>query len=187
MSVTVRTGLPTSTSIITTSTVPASANALATVATTSTAAASVETQLAAGVRGFFAARAAANAAPAPNPKDPLLVASATGDALADVRAETTKRRDVGQAIRAGSGHVAQTRVGFVSVTGPAATVVVCSIDDGVTFEVATGRVVSDAVMTRSDRFDLEQSSDVWKVARVVRIQQWEGVAGCARSPGDFSY
>ena len=158
-----------------------------TTATTSAAASTVEQQLAARVRGMFAAREAANAAPAPNPNSPQLAEFASGEALQSIRDETTRRRDQGQAIRASTANVAQLRVGFVTVTGSTATVAACSVDDGVIFEVATGRVLNDSVMTHNYRIDLEQVGGVWKVSRIVRLQQWEGVAGCARSPGDFPY
>ena len=107
--------------------------------------------------------------------------------MQSIRDETTGRRDQGQAIRASTANVARVRVGFVTVTGTTATVAACSVDDGVIFEVATGRVVNDSVITHNYRIDLEPVGGVWKVSRIVRIQQWEGVAGCARSPGDFPY
>ena len=130
---------------------------------------------------------AANAAPTPNPNLQLLTDVATGDALQSVRDETGRRRDQGQAIRDGVQNLAAIRVGFVTVNGANATVAACSIDDGVIFEVASGRIVNDAVMTHNYRVDLEQLNAVWRVARVVRTQQWEGKAGCANALGDFPY
>lgn len=147
----------------------------------------IEQLLAGRVRSFFDTREAANAAPAPNPDLPQLADVATGEALQSVRDETTRRRDQGQAIRDGAQNLAAIRVGFVTVTGTTATVAACSIDDGVIFEVASGRIVNDAVYTHNYRIDLEQSGDVWRVSRIVRIQQWDGRTGCANSPGDFPY
>lgn len=139
------------------------------------------------IRAFFAARDAANSAPAANPDAPELADAASGTALQDLRDETTRRRDAGQAIRNGQQNLAAIRVGFVSIDGASATAAACSIDDGVIFEVATGRVVNDAVMTHNYRIDLELTGDVWRVSQIVRIQQWNGRAGCANSPGDFPY
>ena len=139
------------------------------------------------VRAFFAARDAANAAPAANLDAPQLADAASGTALQDVRDETTRRRDAGQAIRNGQQKLAAIRVGFVSINGTTATAAACSVDDGVIFEVASGRVVNDAVMTHNYRIDLELTGDVWRVSQIVRIQQWNGRAGCANSPGDFPY
>jgi hypothetical protein len=158
-----------------------------TASTSAAPGAAVEPQLASRVRGLFVAREAANAAPAPKPDSAQLAEFASGEALLSIRDETTRRRDLGQAIRASAANLAQLRVGFVTMTGTTATVAACSVDDGVIFEVATGRVVNDSVITHNYRIDLEQVGGVWRVSRIVRIQQWEGVAGCARSPGDFPY
>ena len=89
--------------------------------------------------------------------------------MQSIRDETTGRRDQGQAIRASTANVARVRVGFVTVTGTTATVAACSVDDGVIFEVASGRVVNDSVITHNYRIDLEQVGGVWKVSRIVRI------------------
>ena len=147
----------------------------------------VEGRLGESVRGFFAARDAANAAPSPNPDSAALADAATGEALQIVRDETARRRDEGQAIRAGTAGLARIGVGFVTVTGASAMVAVCSIDDEIIYEMASNRVVSDAVMTHSYQVDLAHNGARWMVARVVRIQEWQGVAGCARSFDDFPY
>jgi hypothetical protein len=146
----------------------------------------IEKQLAARVRGLFAARRAANAAPTPNPESPQLADFASGEALASLRDETATRRDQGQAIRASTANAAQVRVGFVKVTGTTATVSACSVDDGVILVVATSAVVNDSVMTNNYRVELAQLDGVWKVTSIMRLQQWEGVAGCAKS-GDYPY
>ena len=167
---------------VTTTTV--ASNAMATVTAPTPPAQQV---VATRVRAFFAARDAANAAPVANPDAPQLADAASGTALQDLRDETTRRRDAGQAIRNGQQNLAAIRVGFVTVNGATATAAACSIDDGVIFEVTTGQVVNDAVMTHNYRIDLELTGDVWRVSQIVRIQQWNGRAGCANSPGDFPY
>lgn len=161
--------------------------AVATTTSVSPATRSAENVLGDRVRAFFTARAEANAAPTPNPEFGPLGEAATGDALASVRDETAKRRDQGQAMRPATPSQAQIRVGAVSVTGASATVAACSIDDGVIFDVASGRVVNDAVVTHNYRITLQRDAEVWQVALVERMQRWEGVAGCARALGDFPY
>ena len=147
----------------------------------------IETLIAERIRAFFDAREAANAGPSPDPTDPTLAEVASGEALESAIAETQRRLDDGRAIRPGEQALAETRVGTVQVEGATAQAAVCSIDDGVIYEVATGEVVNDDVVTHNYLVDLEQADDVWRVARVVRLQQWEGVAGCALAPGDFPY
>ena len=61
------------------------------------------------------------------------------------------------------------------------------IDDGVIYDTASNRAVNDAVMTDSFQVDLEHNGARWLVVRFTRIQQWQGVAGCARSLDDFPY
>jgi hypothetical protein len=154
---------------------------------TAPAAQPIELVLADRVRALFAARVAANDAPGADPDDPVLAAVATGDALADLIAETTQRRDDGLAFRAGEQALAAVSVGFVEAGEITATVSVCSIDDGVIYRLDSDEVVNDAVQTNNYQVDLQLVGGVWLTSRVVRLQQWEGVAGCALAPGDFPY
>ena len=55
------------------------------------------------------------------------------------------------------------------------------------FDIATGAVVNDDVVTHNYQINLELHDGVWKVSRIVRVQQWEGVAGCALSPADYPF
>lgn len=149
--------------------------------------AEIEVLLASRVRAYFDARTLANAAPEPDPTHPALAEAAVGAELDAVVANTHRRRDAGQAIRAGDGGLAEIRVGSVDVGATSAAVAACAVDDGVIYEVTTGEVVDDAVVTHNYFISLELHDGVWKVARVVRVQQWEGVAGCALTSGDFPY
>lgn len=147
----------------------------------------IETVIAGRIRGFFDAREAANAGPVPDPADPALAEVAAGEALASAAAETQRRLDDGRAIRAGEQALAEIWVGSVRLDDDTAQAAACSVDDGVIYEVATGDVVNDDVVTHSYVVDLQLSGDAWKVIRVVRLQQWEGVAGCALARGDFPF
>ncbi len=147
----------------------------------------VEEVLADQIRGYFDARTAANAAPAPNPDDPRLAEFAVGEELAAVVASTQGRLDAGEAIRPGDAGLADIRVGFVDAGASGASAAACAVDDGVIYELATDAVVNDDVVTHTYQIDLELHDGVWKVSRIVRVQQWEGVAGCALSPADYPF
>lgn len=147
----------------------------------------IELVLADRVRELFAIREAANDAPAPDPDDPAMATVATGEALQALVDETARRLDDGLAIRAGEAGLADIRVGFIEAAATTASVSVCSVDDGVIYRVDTGEVLNDAVATHNYQVDLELVDGVWLTNRVVRLQQWEGVAGCALAPGDFPY
>ena len=139
------------------------------------------------IRGYFDAREAANSAPSPNPDDPVLAEFATGTELASVVEETTAKRDAGRAIRPGEGGLAEVRVGSVVVDDATGTAAVCSIDDGVVFDVDLGDVIDDSVVTHSYTVQLAVVDGVWKVSQIVRLQMWEGVAGCALALADYPY
>jgi hypothetical protein len=147
----------------------------------------IEEILADRVRAYFAARLVANAAPAPNPDDPGLAEVASGRELEALVENTRTRLDAGQALRPGDEGLGEVRVGSVEVDGATASVAACSIDDEVIFDVATGEVVNDEVVTHNYTIGLELRGDVWKVTEIVRIQQREGVGGCALASGDFPF
>lgn len=154
---------------------------------TTAASVPIEEVIADQIRGYFDARAAANAAPAPNPDDPRLAEFAVGEELGAVVTNTQTRLDSGQAIRPGDEGLADIRVGFVDAGASGASAAACAVDDGVIYDLATEAVVNDDVVTHNYQIDLELHDGVWKVSRIVRVQQWEGVAGCALSPADYPF
>lgn len=143
--------------------------------------------MAARARDFFAARLAANSAPGANPDAPQLAEVATGNALAELRAEAGRRRDAGQAVRTASPSLAEIRVGFVEVADTTASLSVCRVDDSVVYEIGTGQVVNATVATQNYLLDLTVVDGLWKVSGVTQVQRWEGVAGCALADADFPY
>gem|GEM_PF-2265071 len=147
----------------------------------------IEEVIADQIRGYFDARGAANAAPAPNSDDPRLAEFSVGEELAAVVANTQTRLDSGQAIRPGDEGLADIRVGFVDAGASGASAAACAVDDGVIYDLASDVVVNDDVVTHNYQIDLELHDGVWKVSRIVRVQQWEGVAGCALSPADYPF
>ncbi len=147
----------------------------------------IETVLGDAVRAYFDAREAANAGPAPNPSDPALAEVSASPELERLVQSIQEKADAGQAIRAGEQDLAEIRVGFVEHADDSASAAVCSIDDGVIYVVETGEIVNDDVVTHNYRVDLVLIGEVWKVAEIVRVQQWEGVSGCALAAGDYPY
>lgn len=170
-----------------TSEAPVSTEAVEAPPTEPAAEAPIEEVLADQIRGYFDARAVANAAPAPNPNDSRLAEYAVGEELAAVVASTQGRLDAGEAIRPGIAGLADIRVGFVDAGASGASAAACAVDDGVIYDLATDAVVNDDVITHTYQIDLELHDGVWKVSRIVRVQQWEGVAGCALSPADYPF
>lgn len=164
---------------------PPPTSTIAGLATTSPSA--DEASIAERIRGYFDAREVANAAPSPDPEHPLLEEFATGSELANVIAETMARRDDGRAIRRGEQGLANVRVGSVVIGGSTTSAAVCSIDDGVVFDVASNEAIDDSVLTHNYTIEMALVDEAWKVNRIVRIQQWEGVAGCALAEADYPY
>ncbi len=148
---------------------------------------SIEILLGDAVRAYFDAREAASSGPRPDPTDPALAEVAASPELERLTQSIQDKVDAGQAIRPGEQALAEIRVGFVEQAGDLATAAACSIDDGVIFDVATGDVVNDEVLTHNYRVDLALLDGVWKVTEIVRVQQWEGVGGCALATGDYPY
>lgn len=132
---------------------------------------------------FWEARFSANQAP-PNPDFPDLRNLATGEQLDQVVAETRERRDNGLAIRRPNPTVYKRRVKVISMNGDSAVVQDCVTNDGIVYRVATGEVVDKKIVTRNLSAAMERVQGEWKLAKTSLVQEWEGVAGCARS-ADF--
>ena len=134
----------------------------------------------------FAARRNANLG-TPNPQSAQFAVVASGTALESLIAETTRRRDDGLAIRPAAASRAAVHVGFVESIAGSVSLSACTIDDGVIYRVATDEIVKDGVVTNNYMVDLRQVDTMWKVTSLRRVQQWEGVAGCAFASSDFPY
>ena len=128
--------------------------------------------------GFWTARMAANSS-IPNPDDPALAEFATGEQLGQVRSETKANLDQGLALKAAANPTNFQRVTVVSVEGDHAVVQECVVDDAVVIRREGGEVVNESVTTQNVRGELDRVDGRWRVSRVVLVQQWEGVAGCA--------
>ncbi|WCO67942.1 hypothetical protein PO878_04295 [Iamia majanohamensis] len=130
--------------------------------------------------GYWDARFAANSG-TPNPDDPALREFATGAQLDAVVAETRANLAQGLAFRPAPDPADIQTVDVVEVQGADAVVQECVVTDGVIFRRDTGEVVDDEVYTQNVRGELQRVDGVWKVSLARLVQQWEGVAGCARA------
>lgn len=129
------------------------------------------------VQGFHRVAAAINRPP--DPADPELRVYATGRAYDEVLTATQKNQREGITVRSPANSQARYEPEVVSTDGDNAIVRECSVDDGVVYEMATGRVINDAVVTRLSTIFLAREGGRWKVTTAQTDQRWEGVAGCA--------
>lgn len=127
---------------------------------------------------FWDARFEANTEP-PDPDDPGLAEYATGPQLENVVAETQRRLDAGQALRAADPSQTSHVVEIVSTDEGRVELQDCFVNDGVVYEVRSGTVVDDSVVTRSVSAVMVEVDGRWKLERATVVQEWEGVAGCA--------
>ena len=142
--------------------------------------------VAAQIRAYFDARNSALAAPVPDPDESLQFDQfAEGEALSNLNEDVQGFYEAGRATRPGEEGLGDVRVGFVDARSSAASAVACEVNDGVLYEVATGNVVNDDVVTRELEIFLTMQDGVWKLESVRGIEQWDDVAGCALSPDDY--
>lgn len=143
-----------------------------------TAAGAAEQEIIESYIGYWDARYQAGREPV-NPESPLLAEFATGRQLETVREETRYRQEHGQAFRYPEASLARRSVQVVSVAPERAEVIDCVIDDGVLYEIATGKVLNDELASQSLRAELWLVEGRWRVEAAFFIEQWAGVAGCA--------
>jgi hypothetical protein len=115
------------------------------------------------IRGFLATRDIASAAPSPDPNSPLLGTYAAGDALADLRDAIRNRQERGVARRSSPTHLSIIGIGEATTNGFVAFAEACQIDDDVLFDIATGDIVDDSVVTRMLVAQFERMNGTWKV------------------------
>lgn len=115
----------------------------------------------------------------PNPEDPTLADHVMDPLLTEFRNTATQWKGFGQAVRYPDPTVHRTELISVEVDGDRAALEVCSVDDSILYEPATGRVLNDDVSTNHIRATLVLDGDQWLLSERERVEQWEGVAGCA--------
>ncbi len=171
---------PTSTESTSSSSVSSvtSTSTSSTSSTTSIDGSNVTAEAQARYLAFWDARFEANTAP-PDPEDPALAEYATGAQLDNVIAETQRRLDAGHALRAADPSQTSHEVTVVSAEEGRVELQDCFVNDGVVYEIESGAVVDDSVVTRSVSALMVRVAGVWKLERASVVQEWEGVAGCA--------
>ena len=65
------------------------------------------------------------------------------------------------------------------MNGDKATLEACSVDDGIVYEPATGKVLNNQVTTALDKATMTRVVGIWKLATRSQLEKWQGVAGCA--------
>jgi hypothetical protein len=111
---------------------------------------------------------------------PALVVTHTGPMLEQRRAVLRARQRDGRAGRQPDPSAYRNEFEeFELVDEATARLVVCSVDDGIVYEVSTGRVVNDEVETSRLEAVLRFEDETWKLAERVKLETWPGVGGCA--------
>lgn len=129
---------------------------------------------------FLAARAAFSESLAnPDPTNPTLEATHVDPMLTEVRNINAEWQGFGQAGRFPDNSVSTTDPLSVDLAGDQATVETCGVDDSVVYDIASGNVLNDDVMTVRASSTLQRVDGVWKLATRSELERWEGVAGCA--------
>jgi len=115
----------------------------------------------------------------PDAERPGLLALVTGPQRdRDIR-ELQKMLALGQAGRLPAGTRFANRVLGVTITGDAAVALECVVDDGIRFEMATGRVVNDQVSTYIFSTALVRSDGAWLINDSKTQREDPGVVECA--------
>jgi len=113
---------------------------------------------------------------------PALSAAFADPVLDKLKNLFISRSLVGQAARTPEPSQASTTLmDFRFEDDGAATILECSVDDGIVFELASGRVINDKVATLQRRAELRLVDGDWKVTELVNLGEWEGVTVCAGS------
>ncbi|MGI9645798.1 MAG: hypothetical protein ACR2O6_10870 [Ilumatobacteraceae bacterium] len=143
--------------------------------TTETTTDDAEAAILAAVDGYYASFITVNSPP--DPDHPELERFRTEAVLELARENVQDRSDLGQAIRLPEKSRSTHQAIVVSVSGSSAVVDVCSVDDSVLYDVATGVLLNDAVKTFAVQFHLK-STDSWRVVETVEQGRWDGVSTC---------
>jgi len=126
-----------------------------------------------------ASRAFIDAAAVPDPNFPALAATHTGPMLVQRRDVLLGLKADGRAIRYPQPSVYRIVIKSVEINGDVARLEVCGVDDGQRVVVASGQVLADGVLTVLARAAMRKVDGAWRLAERVKVQEWEGVAGCA--------
>lgn len=158
---------------------PTPAKPPATAATTTTAAVEADPTEAAGEAYIAFEEAVAAAGAIPDPDFPALRETATGQALADAVEQLRAWQLSGRVTRTVGPVADGVRVTGASLSTEGVRVRACEVNDDQVVIADSGQVVNAEVVTRLYDVTVVQEEGRWKVQRLVVIERWEGVAGCA--------
>ena len=127
---------------------------------------------------FTRAVRAAEAAPV-NPQLPDVQAVMTGLQRTQITANLEGMQARGEAVRLSEN--SQDRQEFIAAAvQPDGSVLLktCEVNDAVVYNVATGAIVNDNVVTATVDVTAVQEGGVWKVADTVITRKWDGAVPC---------
>src|SRR5262245_9207403 len=113
-----------------------------------------------------------------DPHLPELQDRMTGDQKRATTRNLENMRATGQAVSRPVGARHMHAVVDVRVQGRQGLVHGCSVDDLITYEVATGRPIDDSVATKQYEASLVLERGAWKVALVMETHRTDGVEPC---------
>lgn len=115
-----------------------------------------------------------------DPAHPLFVSTHAEPLLSIVQANIQILIDEGWATRPGVGNLAADYVTSIVIAddGLSATVIDCVLDDGVVYDIATGEILNDEILTATVRMVFVNESNQWLLSRSVALDEVEGIGGC---------
>jgi hypothetical protein len=117
--------------------------------------------------------------PAPNPDDPEIAKRTTGELRSKIESTFADRKRKGLAIKEGPQY--GSRIMSTTVTGDAAVLKTCFVDQSAVVNAASGaEVEAMSAVTSVLTLRLVHENGVWKVARIGtdRAHRWTGVTSC---------
>ncbi|MEM7325090.1 MAG: hypothetical protein AAF531_18520 [Actinomycetota bacterium] len=154
----------------------------------------LELYLARRYEAYWQAFDLARRAPTANPETdyPALATLVSGDQLEQTYAELKTLAELGEAIRepdvpavAGLDVNSAHRIRVESLEPGVAELVSCLVNDQVRYDVATGEVKGQLVVTAQTRTTMARADGTWKVIRSLPVELTEGVSGCWLEPEEL--
>lgn len=103
----------------------------------------------------------------------------TGEALEHSKSVTSDRLSQGHAVRLPHDSAYRHSPQIVVLETDRAEVRDCAVDDSVLFDVETGQILNDDVVTFDWSLVLRRVNSSWRVSSASVIAQWEGATSCA--------
>jgi hypothetical protein len=138
---------------------------------------SEEEAILAAYQGYWDTWLAAN--DPPNPDHPDLERYFTGPSLTRAKEKIADRLALGMATRLPTNSQYRHDAVVVEILAGKAFLEDCAVDDAQIVMRTDGTVLNDAVSTTLGRVELHKIGVEWKVYDLQKLEQWDGVAGCA--------